>query len=31
VCALDGFHVEIQGAGPGVCADGCVSGVGERT
>lgn len=29
VCALDGFHVKVEGAGFGVRADGSIAGVGE--
>lgn len=29
MCALDGFHVEVEGAGFGVGADGGITGVGE--
>lgn len=29
VCAFDGLHVEVEGAGVWVCADGGVAGVGE--
>ena len=31
MCSLNGLHVEVQGAGAWVRADGCVPGVGERT
>jgi hypothetical protein len=31
MCALDGLHVEIEGAGAWVRADGYIAGVGERT
>lgn len=30
MCALDGLHVEVEGAGLGVCADGGIAGVCER-
>lgn len=30
MCALDGLHVEVEGSGFGVCADGGIAGVCER-